>query len=84
MDYLSTPMAGVRVHPPAKGAPARKQQVTTLTGVRQGYAMCTVLQSLNMAQASYKSLYCKRSEISGDVKRFTDLRPEQIQSDTFG
>ena len=60
-----------------------EEHVPAATGVRQGYALCAVLRAMNAAQVSYKSRYCRTGEVSGGVRRFTDLSPAQLAADSF-
>lgn len=80
--YLASPMANSRIQPLAskKG----DEKVSTTIGIRQGYAMCAVLRAMNTAQESYKSRYCRSEEISGGVKRLTDLNADQVAADVYG
>lgn len=88
-NYLATPMGSLRVHP-KRTAPKNdatlmtEEHVDLATGIRQGYAMCAVLRAMNIAQDSFKNRYCKPEEVSGGVRRFTDLTPAQLATDKFG
>ena len=82
-DYLSSPMVELRVQPVKAGEASKEDHVLAITGVRQGYAMCAVLRAMNVAQVSYKNRYCRAEEISGGVKRLTDLNPEQVAADSY-
>lgn len=77
-DYLDSPMGVVRVHP------GKQESVAPITGVRQGYMMCTILRSMNAALAAFKNRYCIPEEVSGGVKRLTDLSPVQVEQDIYG
>lgn len=77
-DYLDSPMGIVRVHP------EETENVTFIAGVRQGYMTCTILRSMNMAQVAYKSKYCRLEEVSGGVKRYTDLQLSRVEEDKYG
>ena len=85
-DYLESPMGTLRVHPlrpNAAAAPSAPERVSHKTGVRQGYAMCAVLRAMNEALDAYKARYCRPGEITGGVRRFTDLSREQLAHDPF-
>ncbi len=77
--YLSGPMGTQRIHPGRK----EPQVVTGEFAVRQGYAMCAILRAMNEAQASYKGRYCRPEEVSGGVRRFTDLKPDALAADPY-
>lgn len=85
--YLNTPMGTVRVHPVLKNVPGKPpsnmEDVTVQVGLRQSYAMCAVLRAMNEALAAYKSRYCRPGEISGGVRRFTDLSKELLAADPY-
>lgn len=85
-EYLASPMGTIRVHPRPfqKSSKSTEEQVPYMTGIRQGYAMCAVLRSMNVAQVSYKNRFCSPEETSGGVRRFTDLTPAQVATDAFG
>lgn len=88
LDYVATPMGSLRVHPKHQSAKAEaamtEEHVKLETGIRQGYAICAVLRALNIALASYKNRYCKPGEVSGGIRRFTDLTLAQLATDKFG
>lgn len=65
--YLESRIARLRVHP------SRIEVVPAEIGLRQGYIMCGVLHSLNRALVAFKARYCRPEEVSGGVRRFTDL-----------
>lgn len=76
--YLESPMGKVRIHP------GREEPVTADRATRQGYMMCSLLRYMNLAQAAFKQRYCSPDEISGDVWRFTDLKPKVVAADQYG
>lgn len=76
--YLESPMGLVRVHP------GREEVITAATATRQGYMMCSLLRFMNSAQAAYKLRYCSPDEVSGGVRRITDLRPKVVEADKYG
>lgn len=77
-DYLASPMGLVRVHPGAKDS------ITARDSTRMGYMLCSILRGMNDAQAAYKRRYCEPGEISGGVRKFTDLKPKDLAMDQYG
>ncbi|CAB1116688.1 unnamed protein product [Ectocarpus sp. CCAP 1310/34] len=86
-DYLAGPMAEVRVHPhrarAQSGNQAEPERVPAAMGMRQGYAMCAVLRAMNEALVKFKYRYCEPGDVSGGVRRFTDLAREQLDADAY-
>ncbi|CAN0037703.1 unnamed protein product [Scytosiphon promiscuus] len=80
-NYLRGPMGTTRVHP-NRGV-SDPERVEESVGVRQGYAMCAVLRAMNEALVSYKERYCRPEEVSGGVRRFTDLPQSQLEADIY-
>lgn len=78
-DYIRGPMGTQRIHPNRKDP----QVVPREFGVRQGYAMCAVLRAMNEALASYKERYCRPEDVSGGVRRFTDLGGKVLAADRY-
>ena len=85
-DYLKSPMGTVRVHPfrqSPTAMPPAPDRVTLAKGIRQGYALCAVLRAMNEALKAYKDRYCRPEDITGGVRRFTDLSREQLAADKY-
>lgn len=76
-DYLTSPMGLVRIHP------NKQENMTVQARTRNGYQMCSMLRSLNTAQAAYKQRYCAPEEVSGGVQKLTDL-PTALGIDHYG
>ncbi|CAM9372253.1 unnamed protein product [Discosporangium mesarthrocarpum] len=78
--YLAGPWGLLRIHPERRKGGAR-EEVPRAVSVRQGYVICAVLRAMNSALSAYKKRYCEGEEVSGGVRRFTDLSPAQLVKD---